>query len=196
MTTLANRDYILLIDKSGSMGEQGTHGKTRWEEAQETTLAFARKAAALDPDGITVIPFANTHKVYANTTPDTVARIFVENEPLGGTDTAAALQAAFQLKASDRPITVIVITDGEPNDRLAVKQAIRDFAATLSDNGAGDTDDAAILFLQIGDDAGAAAFPRELDDGLNAKFDIVDTKTFDEIEGMTINEALMAALND
>jgi hypothetical protein len=35
---------------------------------------------------------------------------------------------------------------------------------------------------------------RDLDDNLGAKFDIVDAKTADELENMTLSEALLQAL--
>ena len=50
---LENRDYTLMIDKSSSMAtadEPG--GKTRWELAQESTIALAQKCEEIDPDGI------------------------------------------------------------------------------------------------------------------------------------------------
>ena len=53
------RDYVLLIDKSGSMATTDCNGKSRWEAMQESTLAFASKAATLDPDGIDVVFFNN-----------------------------------------------------------------------------------------------------------------------------------------
>lgn len=194
---LSKYDIILLIDKSGSMAQPGTRGKSRWEEAQETTLALATKAATIDSDGITVIPFANTYKVYDGVTADKVAQIFQENEPLGGTDTAGVLKGVFDRYTANpaKPIIVAVVTDGEPNDKEALKKVIVDFSQTLSDNGSGDTDDVGITFLQVGNDSAATKFLTELDDNLtDAKFDIVDTKTFDEIENLGVTEVLLQAL--
>jgi len=52
---LENRDYTVIIDKSGSMSTPDQRGgRSRWEEAQEATMALARKCEQLDPDGITV----------------------------------------------------------------------------------------------------------------------------------------------
>ncbi len=56
---MKDRDYTLILDKSGSMSapdQQG--GKSRWEIAQESTLALARKCEQFDPDGITVYVFS------------------------------------------------------------------------------------------------------------------------------------------
>lgn len=199
---LSTYDFVIAIDRSGSMTQPGAHNQSRWKEAQETALAIATKAAEFDDDGITIIPFANTLKVYDNVTPDKVTQIFTENEPNGGTDTAALLKAVFarysdaKSKGEAKPVILVVITDGEPNDKNAVKSEIKSFAETLTDNGAGDTDEFGILFLQIGNDPAATSFLKELDDNLGAKFDIVDTKTADELEGMTLTDAFIAALDD
>jgi Mg-chelatase subunit ChlD len=192
---LSKYDFIIAVDKSGSMAQAGTRGKSRWEEAQEATIALAAKAAQFDEDGITVIPFANTFSVYDNVTADKIAQVFTENEPNGGTNTSGVLTAIFdRYNANKKPFIAVVLTDGEPNNRGAVKTVIKSFADTLPDNGAGDTDEAGILFLQIGNDPSATAFLRELDDNLGAKFDIVDTKTTDEIENLTLTDALLQAL--
>lgn len=198
---LALYNIIIAIDKSGSMSNSGVHAATRWLEAQETTIALATKAASFDADGITVIPFANTLKIYDNVTPATVEQVFQENEPNGGTDTALVLKTVFDRYTAEKtagaakPVILIVITDGAPNDQNAVKAEIKAFAETLAPNEAGDdTDEFGILFVQIGNDTGATQFLKDLDDNLGAKFDIVDTKTSDELEAITLTEALLQAL--
>lgn len=40
---VTNRDYTLIIDKSGSLNSDDGKGKTRWEIAQESTIALAKK---------------------------------------------------------------------------------------------------------------------------------------------------------
>ena len=102
---LQDRDYTLIIDKSGSMSIPDQRGgRTRWEEAQESTLAVARKCEQFDPDGITVYVFSSRFKRYDNVTASKVAQIFLENEPMGRTDLAGVLEDAlnnfFQRKAS------------------------------------------------------------------------------------------------
>jgi len=54
-----------------------------------------------------------------------------------------------------------------------------------------------VLFVQVGYDAAASAYLRELDDNLKgAKFDIVDTKTMDEAEAFaTTADLVVAAIN-
>lgn len=55
---LMNRDYVLVIDKSGSMSETDCPaGKSRWDYAKESTLAISQKLAEFDPDGISIYTF-------------------------------------------------------------------------------------------------------------------------------------------
>lgn len=201
---LENRDYVMVIDKSGSMNEMDCPGgKSRWDSCRETTEAVANKLQQWDPDGITVIPFAGSFKIYPNTTPAKVKDVFKENEPLGGTILAPVLKAVFadyiaRKKAGTTKANgeiLVVVTDGQPSDECEVAKEIVNFTKTL-DNGDGEY---GIQFLQVGKDAGAAKFLKKLDDDLvsqGAKFDIVDTKTMEELENIGLTEALMASLND
>lgn len=204
MDQLKNRDYYLVLDKSGSMTTTDCPGgKSRWASARESTEAIAQKLHEYDPDGITVVPFASTHKWYPNTTPDRVGQVFRENEPMGSTNLAPALQACFNDylsnkaagKAKANGAIVVVITDGQPNDEHEVAQAISAFTRKL-DNGDGEF---GISMLQVGKDVGAAQFLKRLDDGLvsaGAKFDIVDTKSMEELENIGLTEAIIASLTD
>jgi len=130
---MPDRDYTLIIDKSGSMSAPDQPcGKTRWETVQESTLAVARKCEQLDANGITVYLFSSRFKRYDNVTSDKVTQIFQENDPMGRTDLASVLKDAtdnyFQRKtagvAKPDGETILVVTDGEPDDRKAVMRVI------------------------------------------------------------------------
>lgn len=130
---MQDRDYTLIIDKSGSMSTPDQPGgRNRWQAAQESTLALARKCEQFDPDGITVYVFSSRFKRYENVTSSKVEQIFQENEPAGTTDLAKVLEDAtvqfFQRKAAGQVKsggeTILVITDGEPDDRKAVMRVI------------------------------------------------------------------------
>jgi len=46
---MQDRDYTLIIDKSGSMSTPDQPGgRSRWDAAQESTLALARKCEQFD----------------------------------------------------------------------------------------------------------------------------------------------------
>ncbi len=198
-----DRDYTLIIDKSGSMsvGDQ-PGGKTRWEAAQESTLALARKCEQFDPDGITVYLFSGRFRRYDNVTSDKVNQIYQENEPMGRTDLASVLLDAVNdyLKrksageAKTNGETIIVITDGEPDDRKAVMRDIIETSRQLDRD-----EELAISLIQVGQDRQATQYLKALDDQLEsagAKFDIVDTITMDEMEDLTLTEILMKAITD
>lgn len=200
---MKDRDYTLILDKSGSMStpdQQG--GRSRWEIAQESTLALARKCEQFDPDGITVYVFSGKFKRYDDVTSAKVAQIFQENDPAGTTNLAAVLQDAvnnyFQRKAAGQTKlngeTILVITDGEPDDRRAVFEVIITATRQMERD-----EELAISMIQVGSDSQATKFLKALDDqlqGVGAKFDICDTVTLDDLEDMSLADVLMNAIND
>ncbi|MGB3205273.1 MAG: VWA domain-containing protein [Crinalium sp.] len=200
---LENRDYTLIIDKSGSMSiKDQPGGKSRWNVMQESTLAIASKCEEFDPDGITLYLFSGRFKRYDNVTANKVTQIFQENEPSGRTDLAGVLTDAinsyFQRKAARQTKqngeTILVVTDGEPDDRKAVMKVIIEASRKMDRD-----EELAISFIQVGTDTDATRFLKVLDDELQsagAKFDIVDTVTIDDMEDMTLREVLLNAIID
>jgi len=198
-----DRDYTLIIDKSGSMSTPDQPGgRSRWDAAQESTLALARKCEQFDPDGITVYLFSGRFKRFDNVTSSKVAQIFQENDPSGTTDLAGVLKDAtdkyFQRKASGETKpngeTILVITDGEPDDRKAVMRVIIEASQRMERD-----EELAISLIQVGNDQTATKFLKVLDDqlqGAGAKFDLVDTITLDDMENFTLTEILLNAIND
>lgn len=196
---LSKRDYVICIDKSGSMASKHKNS-TRWKYAQEQTLALASKCADFDSDGIDVILFSSSVKSYNGVTPDKVEQIFKENDPGNSTATDLALKTVFDAYFSKKsagnakPVTCVVITDGEPNDQKAVVKVLIDAANKIESD-----EELAVTFIQVGDDPGARAFLESLDNDLQsqgAKFDIVDTKNEEEMDSMSITDILVAAISD
>jgi uncharacterized protein with von Willebrand factor type A (vWA) domain len=200
---LKDRDYTLILDKSGSMSTPDQRGgRSRWQAAQESTLALARKCEQFDPDGITVYTFSGRFKRYDEVTSAKVEQIFMENDPVGTTNLADVLEDAtadyFRRKAAgvSKPNgeTILVITDGEPDDRRAVMEVIINATRRMERD-----EELAISFIQIGNDRSATAFLKALDDQLQsvgAKFDICDTVTADDLENMSLVDVLMNAITD
>lgn len=200
---MKDRDYTLIIDRSGSMSTPDqSGGRTRWAAAQESTLALARKCEQFDPDGITVYVFAGRFKRYDDVTSSKVEQIFVENDPNGTTNLASVLQDAtnqyFQRKAAGKTKsageTILVITDGEPDDRRAVMEVIISATRNMERD-----EELAISFIQVGNDAAATKFLTALDDqleGVGAKFDICDTVTIQDMEDMSLTDVLLNAIAD
>ncbi len=200
---MKNRDYTLIIDKSGSMSTPDqTGGRSRWEEAKESILALARKCEQFDPDGITVYLFSSRFRRYDNVTASKVEQIFQENDPAGSTNLTMVLTDAtnnyFQRKKAGKiqteGETILVITDGEPDDRRSVIDIIIETTRRLERD-----EELAISFIQVGSDSGATKFLKALDDQLQdvgAKFDICDTITMDDMSEMSLSEVLMNAIAD
>ena len=197
---LSKRDYIIMIDKSGSMSTPHKSGRSRWKYCQENVENLARKCGEFDSDGIDVVVFASGDRTYNNVTPEKVHQIFTENEPGGSTNTAGALGKvldgyfARKTAGSAKPITIIVATDGIPDDQKAVAKVIKD--ATLKMDA---DEEIGISFIQVGDDSSARTFLKSLDDDLEsegAKFDIVDTRDEAEMDNMTMTDVLLAAVGD
>ncbi|MDJ0677247.1 MAG: VWA domain-containing protein [Calothrix sp. MO_167.B42] len=200
---LQERDYTLIIDKSGSMATPDQKGgRSRWVAAQESTFALANKCEQFDPDGITLYVFSGRFKRYENVTSAKVSQIFQENDPSGTTDLAGVLKHAtdnyFQRKINHQTKlngeTVLVITDGEPDDRKAVMKVIIETSRKMDRD-----EEFAISFIQVGNDPHATRFLKVLDDelqGAGAKFDICDTITMEDMEDLSLTEVLLNAITD
>lgn len=198
---LAKYDFVVMIDKSGSMSTVDCPGnKSRWDYAQEQASAIARECAKYDSDGIDVVVFNGSAKPYPNTTPEKVAQVFAENSPSGGTDTAGALKLVLdayttrKAAGTAKPVIIVCITDGAPNDEKAVDNVIINHANSMTEDG-----ETGITFVQIGKDVHARAFLKHLDDdlqGLGAKYDIVDTKNDEEMDSISITDILTQAITD
>ncbi|XWK88367.1 MAG: VWA domain-containing protein [Phormidium sp.] len=205
MIDLENRDYTLIIDKSGTMARKDCEGgRSRWDVMQETTFALASKCEEFDQDGITIYTFSSQFRRYDKVTASKVEQIFSENEPVGRTEMAKVLQDALQSyfrrkeqgQAKLGGETILVVTDGQPDHPQAVIQIIIDATQKIDRD-----EELAISFIQIGNDAEATKFLKTLDDDLQsagARFDIVDTITIDEIEkeGISLKEVLIRAITD
>lgn len=200
---LTDRDYTLILDKSGSMHTSDRPGgPSRWRRARESALALAAKCHELDADGIAVYVFASRFRRYDGVGPDKVDQIFRENEPAGGTDLAGVLRHAFaayfERKAAGRAKpsgeTIVVVTDGEPDDRREVMRAIVEATRKMARD-----EELGVSLVQVGDDPQAARFLRTLDDDLikaGAAFDICDAVAMDDLEDLTLTEALLRAIHD
>lgn len=198
---ISGRDYTLILDKSGSMATRDqSGGRTRWAAARESTEALARKCETLDPDGLTLYVFAGRFRRYENVTADRVAQVFAENEPCGSTDLAGVLEHAFAAFAArrrtveHRPETIMVVTDGAPDDAKAVMRTIVNATRLIDAD-----EELAVSFVQVGSDPEARRFLKLLDDDLGragARFDICDTVTMDELETLGLTEVLISAIRD
>jgi len=75
--------------------------------------------------------------------------------------------------------------------KKSVKKAIENCSNKLHYDSA-----LSITFVQIGHDQGATDFLKSLDEHLHCKFDIVDTITKEEMEGMDFDTMIHKSIND
>lgn len=188
--------FLFGLDVSASMGTTDCPGnQSRLNYAKEQMKVFATEAGKYDPDGADYFTFGEKVTPYLNQSPeDAVALIDRLQANEGMTDTAGLINAAWsrakQLRAEGVTdnIVLMIITDGAPADKDAVRGEIRGIAEEL-ENG----EEFGIIFLKVGSDAAVDAFLTELDDTLNAKHDIVDVKNLTEVNFV---QAFNGAVND
>lgn len=224
-----NRDYVIIIDKSGSMNTADMNKQTRWKAAAESTFAFASKVLELTKEvdaksSVDLYLFSDTIKHEKIHDASRIKTIFSNNYPEGSTDLAGVLQQALdkfmQGKRNGRYSglkqgeTIIVVTDGIPDDEEAVKRLIIDTSNSLDNE-----DMLGITFVQVGHDKTATNFLKMLDDDLKtkenettsigwltswftalqsqaAKFDIVDTIKIDDVDEIGLTQVLINAIKD
>lgn len=191
-------DQILFgLDVSASMQTTDCPGSlSRIEYAKEQAKVFASEAGKYDEDGADYFTFGSKVTPYYSQTVEQAHKLIADiTAKEASTDTAGVIQSMWKRAQELRSngvtdnIVAMIITDGEPRDREAVKKTIRDIAETL-DNG----EDFGIIFLTIGNiEPGLESFLTELDDTLNAKHDIVDVKNFLDVN---FEEAFAGAVHD
>lgn len=193
-SVLSEYDFVVVVDASGSMETEDVKGRSRWAAVQETAEQFTRDLSKIDSDGLGLVVFSGQSvDSFDGVNVAKLSEVFASRRPRSSTPLAEALTAALALAGkSDKKDFIIVFTDGVPDDKAAAAKVLVNAA------NAQETDDSlTILFVQVGSDAAATAYLRELDDNLKgAKFDIVDAKTVTEAEAFaTTAELVIAAIN-
>eukprot|EP00823_Brevimastigomonas_motovehiculus_P002052 TRINITY_DN1324_c1_g1_i1.p1 TRINITY_DN1324_c1_g1~~TRINITY_DN1324_c1_g1_i1.p1 ORF type:complete len:357 (+),score=123.96 TRINITY_DN1324_c1_g1_i1:83-1072(+) len=181
------RDYIVIVDKSGSMSGGN------WRDAKQALSYLAKPVCEADPDGITVYFFSNSTTKYENVkTPEAVEKLFSDVSPSGGTDLTGALQTAFdEFFFTKKQTTILVITDGAPNDPSSVMTTIQNASNKLEKD-----EDLSVSFIQVGRDSSASQFLKRLDDDLTCKFDIVDTLSVEGMKNMSFTDVIQRSIAD
>lgn len=85
--------------------------------------------------------------------------------------------------------SILVITDGVPDDAQATKEVITDASNALQQGG-----EVAITFVQVGDDKRAGDYLCELENNLDFKFDIVDTISYETASCLELHAVVNAAM--
>ena len=204
---LQNRDYTIVVAKTAvSLLKAPPGHQQRWLAAHDAIVSLAQQCEVFDPDGITIYVScrdeAELFKRYKQVLSSQVTAIFDAHYPPETLNLLDVLQSALndyftrktagQTKLNGEMILVLI--DGEPPDRMAIAKLIIQTTEKL------DRDhELGIGFLQIGDDFIARGFLNALDENLKsagAKFDIVHTQTFIEVEPDSLTRFLLDVLND
>jgi len=194
-------ETVILVDDSASM--EGA----LWADAREALAGIADLAAKYDSNGVDVY-FLNDGRSATNLTNGSdVRRLFNSITPRGQTPTGRALEKLFNKYIPNletgglthKPITIVVITDGEPTDDC--QKAIIDAAKRL-DSSRVPEKKLSVQFVQIGDDEDATEGLRELDEGISGVHsvrDIVDVAPFHPGDGRfttaTVVKILLGAID-
>ncbi|MGD1851163.1 MAG: hypothetical protein ACFCBU_11340 [Cyanophyceae cyanobacterium] len=186
------RDYILAVDASSSMLVRLPDGRSRWTTVLKAASRLAAGVEDLDPDGLDVYTFATRVKKLGNATAQGISDLFAKQAPFGSTDLAGLLNLVLRPWRPESPATLLIITDGKPDDEEA---AIRELIIATQKMSAGNQ--LAVSFVQIGDDPEATKFLHFLEDELvrlGAKFDVIDIVTVDSFGDRTLEEVLLEAI--
>ncbi|MFK7824327.1 MAG: hypothetical protein AB8G05_09230 [Oligoflexales bacterium] len=205
------RWYVLLIDKSFSMTISDQNGGTRgdrWGSAEQmvTDLLDTIFEFAIDKKLPTYLFGSNAESIGELTNKMEVLQLFHDHTPEGSTNLSDTLDLALEdtfEKTKDKlkefpGMTVIVITDGQPDSEANVKNVLLKFADPVNDY-IDKNEDLAISFIQIGDDQGAKAFLDEMDKGFEFNGEVVkicDTKTIEEVNILGVYRILHDAIFD
>lgn len=151
-------DIVMICDDSGSM-KQRTENGTRWSELKDSVEALVKLCVKLDPDGID-IEFLN-RKGRSNVKDAKSVKKLFKDGPSGSTRLAEAFARAVARK-SQRPMLIIIATDGEPD-------SMSSFVAQLRRR----PEDVYVSFLACTDSEKEVAYLDRLDNEL-PRVDVLD----------------------
>jgi Mg-chelatase subunit ChlD len=186
---------ILLLDKSGSMNEQ------RLQQMKEVGVMIADDMSQLDQNGsIHVITFGgrvvNEGEIEFDNIKDLILNLRTGGTtPLAKALVEASLVIAPTLTGPEKlQHLIVVITDGEPDDKKAVVQEIVKLSKMIQTD-----EQLALQFVQVGDDEGASKFLQFLDDNIKdatGGLDLVNTNHFSDVANYSAQEFVNNAFND
>ena len=166
----------------------------RWNSAENAVKLLSDAVCRCHSDGF-MLYFFSSHSTtsrgdipafnkYSNVkSSDEVMKKFAakENRPKGGTDLTSVLKDACSQRIAGKPLSILVITDGMPDNQVSSEQLIVDVGNSLTD-----PEELNITMVQVGDDSKANDYLDTLDTKLGplgAKYDIVDCVPYKNLQG-------------
>lgn len=158
------KDVIIVLDQSGSMFGD------KWEQAREAAIKVLRALNA--EDRFNVILFSTGWRVFSNQMEAPAqAQSAIDwirgQDAIGGTDINGALTTALDMVESDRPTTILFMTDGLATEgEVNTQNILKNLEAAASPNvriftfGVGDDVDTFLLDSIVQDFRGAGSYVR------------------------------------
>jgi len=120
-----------------------------------------------------------------------------KNQIASSTDLYKVLDSALKPDVVPRtkPETILVITDGVPDDKASVERVLIEATKKYMQN----DNDLSVTIIQVGDDTSAMRWLQQLDDGLTAKgakYDIVDILTAEELKKFNFADIVAKSVSD
>ena len=203
LNNLAERDVYLLIDHTSSMMHEDCPGAvTRWDWLRRQVLSLSEGLEKQIKGNIALVPFAQDFKVYPRVSSPQVKSIMKGLIPAGSTHPEKALQTVFDAYFAQketnpgivRPLLVVVVTDGVPNEPDEVIDVVTRATARMTDSR-----EILLTFLQIANDQQGNSIMKELDCDLvekdGARFDIINRKDFREVQSKGLEACLIEAFD-
>jgi uncharacterized protein YegL len=196
-------DVELLVDVSGSMKNEN-----RLAQAMEFARAAAQVAALVDEDGGIGLTFFSDYPADKDQTFEDLKVVDIQekfdNARIGGsTDTLKFLENEIaqhydrKTAKADQKTLIVCITDGEPVGGKAEMQKIK---ATLAEfqkqvDWTQRVPELKVLFYQVGTDAAAKTFLKDLDDDNDTCGMLVES-VFEGKDSRSVNEIFRDALRE
>lgn len=212
---ISNRDVVIVIDKSGSMsspdcpsdsmptamsrmflGIPGGSSITRWEWCRRQTYHVASQLQRIPGNNLKLVLFDSGLNEFNNVSIDSIANIFNQYRPGGGTNATKALKTVvneyFSRKkqfSGVKPLSIVFITDGAPSSPTSLKDLIVETSLKLNH-----PNEIALSFLQIGNDEDGDRLLPELDFNMvnqGARFDFVTSRNFASVSRTGLLRAVL-----
>jgi tetratricopeptide (TPR) repeat protein len=128
----AKYDVTFIVDHSGSMMTSDCpQNSSRWTWLAAQVFSIIRDAKECFPRGLNVVMFDDDAEEFSKVKPEEFAKLFGSFRPQGGTNTGYAFRSQLdnvkKALALGRPVMVVGITDGLPNDAEELQQAFQEY---------------------------------------------------------------------
>jgi len=183
-------------ESSGSKKPKRASGApaTRWEKAVVGLDSIVSQVVKVDPDGVDIVCCQGGSEAqwYRNVKKTSGLEDMVNDKQPGGDCLMSAamtecIDDAFDKDMTKRPVAILVIVAGKPDDTDEIDDTLMKTVTRLADSCS--TCPLSITFVQIGDDTDTTDYLNHLDNHIQAEcaktgetFDLVDTIKDEEIQ--------------